>query len=75
MTTWSIDEICKRTTRSNVLKALHACREGHPWNTLGTNHWLNAWVLALQDRNIPLAACTWLERRGDEWNRDNERAA
>ena len=44
----TLNEICQMTTNPEFLNTLHACREGHPWNTLDANHWHSAWFLACQ---------------------------
>lgn len=54
----TIDDICQMTTRVSTLNALHACREGHPWNN--PKQWYNAWAAAVQDINISIAAVAWL---------------
>lgn len=54
----TIDEICQMTTRVSTLNALHACREGHPWNN--EFQWRNAWGAAKQDPNVNMKAIAWL---------------
>jgi hypothetical protein len=54
----TIDDICHMTKRVSTLDALHACREGHCWNS--PRQWRNAWAAALQDKNISMRAIAWL---------------
>jgi len=39
---WTLDRICALVTSAAALNALHACREGHPWNKTTRNPWTNA---------------------------------
>lgn len=57
----TLDDICLMTTRVSTLNALHACREGHPWNN--DCQWQNAWAAAVQDKNVNVRAINWLNEK------------
>lgn len=59
------------TTSPTMLNALHACREGHPWNTPGKNHWFNAYYLAQGRMEISYAAKDWLMDKAEYWDLTN----
>lgn len=60
--TWTLDRICELTSKPEILNALHACRDGHPWNATAERPWHNAALLAQQQPSyvIPCAAVNWL---------------
>ena len=67
----TLDSICKMITSTELLNALHACREGHPWNKTATRPWYKAWFLAAQRPawEVSGAATDWLlsesKKRGE----------
>ncbi len=65
MTDWTIDRICELTKKPEMLNALHACREGHPWNKSAVNPWLSAWFLCGQQPGyyMPADATAWLRKQ------------
>jgi hypothetical protein len=62
MSAWTIDKVCRLTTKPSLLNALHACRPDHPWNRIAVRPWLNAYILAAQQPSyvIPSDALAWL---------------
>lgn len=64
---WTIDRICKLTTRASFLNALHACRPNHPWNKTAVRPWREAYFLAEQGHflELPYAAIDWLRRQAE----------
>ena len=65
----TLDQICQMTNNPSFLNALHACREGHPWNKPNTNHWRNAWFLACQQpgHKVSSEAIAWLKKQAVKW--------
>lgn len=66
-----LDTICNQTKNPTLLNALHACREGHPWNIPGKNHFYNAWFVATQRREINNAELNWLHTQSKVWEYEN----
>lgn len=61
MTREKIDDLCQRTTKPDVLNALHACREGHPAGRGNVWKWRNAYSLVAQNTMDFLGADTrWI---------------
>jgi hypothetical protein len=61
-----IDRICECIGKSNTLNALHACRDGHPWNKNNNWCWRNAfWLVKQLDytsySDIPMEDREWLQ--------------
>lgn len=75
----NIDKICQMTTSSEILNALHACRDKHPLNN--PMAWRNAYCLAAQQKSyiISSEAVEWLyqaaerERLAEEMRADDEK--
>lgn len=61
----NINTICLMITNPQLLNALHACREGHPWNKTTQRPWTNAWALACQRKSYEIngAARDWLKHQ------------
>jgi len=57
----NINTICQMTTNSELLNALHACRESHPLNHPKAFH--NALALAKQNHDISNEAVGWLAQQ------------
>lgn len=58
----TLNQICRMTTKPDMLNALHACRKGHPLNATAVAPWFNAYALACQQASwiFDGATCDWL---------------
>lgn len=62
-----INDLCQRTTKINVLNALHACRDNHPLGRDNNWKWRNAMALVFQGgTDFSGADLSWLEGKARE---------
>ncbi len=70
MTEWTLDKVCEQTMRPSMLNALHACRQGHPFNKGAYRPWYNAFLMAVSHREITAEAIRWLGDKADAETRN-----
>jgi hypothetical protein len=67
-TDMDIDTICGMAKSAELRNALHACRDGHPWNKTAKHPFRNAWFMASQRPSYEISseALRWLEKQADK---------
>ena len=61
--TYTIDDLCRMTTRPSTLNALHACRPGHPLGGFTRTPWNDALWAVSQNPDFAGASVEWVRRR------------
>lgn len=59
-----INRLCGKTTKPDVLNALHACRDGHPLGRGNDYKWRTAYALVRQtSMDFLTTDVSWLEKQ------------